>query len=68
MQAGKAMRLVVKKNDGIINKLQFNEGPIYIGRRSNSQVVLSDKAVSKQHAVIFVTDDSKWMVEDLDSV
>ena len=62
------MRLVVKKNDGIINKLQFNEGPIYIGRRSNSQVVLSDKAVSKQHAVIFVTDDSKWMVEDLDSV
>lgn len=62
------MHLVVKQNNDTINELRFNEGPVYIGRRSNSQVVLPDKSVSKQHAVIFVTDDSKWMVEDLDSV
>ncbi len=62
------MHLVVKQNNDTINELRFNEGPVYIGRRSNSQVVLPDKSVSKQHAVIFVTDDSKWVIEDLDSV
>ena len=62
------MHLVVKQNNDTINELRFNEGPVYIGRRSNSQVVLPDKSVSKQHAVIFVTDDSKWVSEDLDSV
>ena len=61
------MRLVVKQNDSIINELRFDEGPVYIGRHSHSQVFLSSDAVSRQHAVIFPTQDGKWTVEDLDS-
>lgn len=61
------MRLLVKQSDGTINELQFTKGPIYIGRRPSSQVVLPDEGVSRQHAVIFNTEDGKWIVEDLDS-
>jgi len=61
------MRLVVKQNDRTINEFRFTEGPISIGRGADSQVLLPDGAVSKQHAVIFTTEDAKWMVEDLDS-
>jgi len=60
------MRLVVRQSDGTINELQFTKGPVYIGRRPSSQVFLSDEAVSRQHAVIFNTEDGKWVVEDLD--
>lgn len=61
------MRLLVKQSDGTINELQFTKGPVYIGRRPSSQVFLSDEGVSRQHAVIFNTEDGKWIVEDLDS-
>jgi pSer/pThr/pTyr-binding forkhead associated (FHA) protein len=62
------MRLVVKQNGRTVNEFRFTKGPIYIGRQENSQVFLHDAAVSRQHAVIFNTQDGKWMVEDLDSV
>lgn len=61
------MRLVVKQNNCIVNEFQFTEGPVHIGRQADSQVVLPGGTVSKQHAVIFTTDDGKWMVEDKDS-
>ena len=61
------MRLVVKKGDSTVEEFRFGEGPIYIGRQPNSQVFLPDRTVSRQHAVIFTTQDGKWMVEDLDS-
>jgi len=61
------MRLVVKQGGRTINEFKADKGPVYIGRRSASQIPLPDKAVSKQHALISVTDDGKWMVEDLDS-
>ena len=61
------MRLAVKQGDRTINELQFEKGPIYIGRHSNSQVFLPDKTVSRQHAVIYNTQDGQWLVEDLDS-
>jgi len=61
------MRLVVKQGDHTVNEFQFDRGPIYIGRHTNSQVLLPDRAVSRQHAVIFTTDNGKWTVEDLDS-
>jgi pSer/pThr/pTyr-binding forkhead associated (FHA) protein len=61
------MRLVVKQNGRTVNEFRFTKGPIYIGRQENSQVFLHDGAVSRQHAVIFNTQDGKWMVEDLDS-
>ena len=61
------MRLIVKQKGRTINEFRFSEGPIYIGRHEHSQVFLPDRAVSRQHAVIFTTADGKWMLEDLDS-
>ncbi len=61
------MRLIVKQKSRTINEFRFSKGPIYIGRHAHSQVFLPDRAVSRQHAVIFATADGKWMVEDLDS-
>jgi pSer/pThr/pTyr-binding forkhead associated (FHA) protein len=67
MQAGKTMRLIVKQNNRTVTEFRFTEGPIYIGRQAGSQILLPGGTVSKQHAVIFTTDDGKWMVEDKDS-
>ena len=61
------MRLVVKQGDSTANEFRFAKGPVYIGRHTNSQVFLPDRVVSRHHAVIFSTQDGKWMVEDLDS-
>jgi pSer/pThr/pTyr-binding forkhead associated (FHA) protein len=61
------MRLIVKQSDRVVNEFTFARGPIHIGRRANAQVFLPDRAVSKQHAIIFNTEDGKWMVEDLKS-
>jgi len=67
MQGEKQMRLVVKRNGQTVNEFQFDRGPVYIGRHAHSQVFLPDRAVSRQHAAIFTTQDGKWVVEDLDS-
>jgi FOG: FHA domain len=61
------MHLIVKQKDQTINEFRFTEGPVYIGRHVNSQVFLPDRSVSRQHAVIYSTQDGKWTVEDLDS-
>lgn len=61
------MRLVVKQNGEPVNEFQFAKGPIYIGRQEKNQVHLASSAVSRQHAVLFNTQDGKWTVEDLDS-
>lgn len=61
------MRLTVKQKDGQSSEYNFHEDPIHIGRGTNNQVFLPNRAVSKQHAVIFSTEDGKWMIEDLDS-
>jgi len=61
------MRIIVRQSDRVVNEFTFARGPIHIGRRANAQIFLPDRAVSKQHAVIFNTDDGKWMVEDLQS-
>jgi pSer/pThr/pTyr-binding forkhead associated (FHA) protein len=61
------MRLVVKKSGSTVNEFRFGKGPVYIGRHAHSQVFLPDRAVSRQHAAIFSTQDGKWIVEDLDS-
>jgi len=67
IQGDKLMRLVVKKDEQTVGQFRFSEGPIYIGRHTNSQVFLPERTVSRQHAVIFTTGEGKWMVEDLDS-
>ena len=61
------MRLIVKKGEQAIGQYQFREGPVYIGRLTNCQVLLPERTVSRQHAVLFKTEEGKWMVEDLDS-
>jgi len=61
------MRLTIKQSDKKINELRFTRGPIYIGRHTNSQVFLPGKSVSRQHAVIYYTQEGKWVLEDLDS-
>jgi len=61
------MRLTVKRGDNLVNELRFSRGPIYIGRQIGSQIFLPDRAVSRQHTVLYTTTDGKWTVEDLDS-
>ncbi len=61
------MRLIVKKDGQTVNEFRFNRGPVYIGRHEHSQVFLPDRAVSRQHAAIFTTQDGTWVLEDLDS-
>ena len=61
------MRLVVKKGEHTVNEFQFSNGPVYIGRQESSQVFLQDRSVSRQHTVLYNTQDGKWVVEDLDS-
>lgn len=61
------MRLVVKQNKRKVNEFRFDKGPVYIGRQENSQIFLPDRAISRQHAVLYATQEGKWMVEDLDS-
>jgi len=61
------MRLVVKKAGQTVNELQYEKGPVYIGRQEHSHVFLPDRAVSRQHAAIFLGDAGKWMIEDLGS-
>jgi len=61
------MRLTIKQGDRLINELHFSRGPIYIGRQVGSQIFLPNKAVSRQHTVLYTTTEGKWIVEDLDS-
>ena len=64
---GKQMRLIVKKDGQTVNDFRFERGPIYIGRHEHSQIFLPDRAVSRQHAAIFTTQDGTWVLEDLNS-
>ena len=59
------MRLFVSLGQSSVNELNFDRGPIYVGRQMGSQVFLPDKAVSRQHAVFYTTKDGAWVVEDL---
>jgi pSer/pThr/pTyr-binding forkhead associated (FHA) protein len=61
------MRLLVKQSDGTAKELQFDEGPISIGRGANNRVFLPDKGVSREHAIIRGMGGGKWMIEDLGS-
>ncbi len=61
------MRLIVKKGDQTISEFQFATGMIHIGRHADSQIFLPDRTVSRHHAVIYNTQDGKWIIEDLDS-
>ncbi len=61
------MRLVIKQNDEPIKSLDLPTGPIYLGRLPRSDVHLPDRNVSRQHAVIYQSQDNTWILEDLKS-
>ena len=61
------MRLLVKRGNAFINDLRFTQGPVYIGRQSQSQVFLPDRTVSRQHALLFNTQNGTWMLQDMGS-
>ena len=61
------MQISVRKDGVLLNESRFKKGPIYIGRQIGSQVFLLDRAVSRQHAVIYTDKNGAWVIEDLDS-
>ncbi len=61
------MRLLIRQKGQVFNELRFKDGPIYIGRHMGSQIFLPDRSVSRQHAVIYVSSEGTWVVEDLES-
>lgn len=61
------MRLVVKQNDRLVSQIQFIKGPIHLGRHAQCQILLPNRSVSRQHAVIFLAEAGQWMVKDLHS-
>lgn len=60
------MKLTVKNNEGVVNELKFESGPVYIGRQLGINVFLPEIAVSKKHARIFI-EQCKWVIEDMQS-
>ena len=60
------MRLTVKNSEGVVNELNFQSSPIYIGRKLGLHVFLPDTAVSREHATISI-EQNQWFVEDLQS-
>lgn len=64
---GLKLRLTIKQDGEVINELKFNNGPVNIGRHTDSQVHLPERRVSRHHAVIYKTPKKKWVLEDLDS-
>jgi len=61
------MRLVVKHEGSVVQEVRFTKGPVYIGRHEHNQVILTNRSVSRQHAVLYVTPDGRITVEDLHS-
>ena len=61
------MRILIIQDDGSSREMKFKMGPIYIGRQQGCQIFLPDRAVSRQHAVIYTDDKSNWLIEDLES-
>ena len=61
------MRLSLKQSDGSTTELRFQKGPIYIGRQMGCQVLLPDRLVSRQHAILYTEKNGDWVLEDLES-
>ena len=61
------MRLKATHNGQPVSETQFIKGPVYIGRHPQSQVFLSHRSVSRQHAVLYLNKSGQWMVRDLKS-
>jgi len=61
------MRLIVKKDDKVYKQFTLPTGPITIGRLPSNIVQLPHRTVSKEHAVIEMDHEGRWVVQDLGS-
>ncbi|MFC1765508.1 FHA domain-containing protein [Planctomycetota bacterium] len=61
------MRLTVTQDGKRVHEAQFVKGPIHIGRHPQSQIFLASPSVSRQQAVVFLTEQGQWMVKDMQS-
>ncbi len=61
------MHLTVDHGDGKKIDYRFTRGPVYIGRHSHCQIILPNRTVSRQHAVLYVTQDGQTLLQDLQS-
>ncbi|MFC1652529.1 FHA domain-containing protein [Planctomycetota bacterium] len=61
------MRLTITQNGKQVHEAEFVKGPIHIGRHSQSQVFLASPSVSRQQAVLYLTEEGQWMIKDLQS-
>jgi pSer/pThr/pTyr-binding forkhead associated (FHA) protein len=61
------LHITIKNGDQTVNEFTFTpDKEIIVGRRPDVNVVLTENAVSRQHAK-FTTDEHGWNIEDLDS-
>ncbi|HAL45668.1 MAG: hypothetical protein A2Y12_19350 [Planctomycetes bacterium GWF2_42_9] len=61
------LHITIKNADQTVNEFTFTpDKEIIVGRRPDVNVVLTDSAVSRQHAK-FTADENCWNIEDLDS-
>jgi len=67
LSTGGYMNLTVSKDGVGVTELQFDHGPIRIGREIGSEVFIPDSSVSRKHAVIYNNDEGDWILEDLHS-
>ena len=58
--------VVVKKNDAVVFELTLENLPVHIGRKSQNDIVLEEKNVSRQHAQILMKDEL-YFIQDMGS-
>jgi pSer/pThr/pTyr-binding forkhead associated (FHA) protein len=62
------MKLIVKKNGDLVKEFQIEKHAIHIGRDPSCDVLLPEKAVSRNHAEInYDGMTGLWSIKDLDS-
>jgi len=61
------MRVVVKHEGAVVQEVRLTKGPVYIGRHEHNQVILTNRLVSRQHAVLYADPEGHVTVEDLHS-
>lgn len=59
-----AIRLRIQATDGRASEKECTAGPLTFGRGADSDVAISDQAMSRHHARL-VEDPSGWFIEDL---
>ncbi len=61
------MRLLVKEGDAVLADLTFEEEEVHIGSDEGCSVVLPDRQIAPQVAIIAPTGDGGWHIEKLES-